>query len=145
MPGPTPVGQHPPFEWRVTDPSASGSAIPLQHSQRAGREVCFENAFSVGELHAEVSDYRRQQKVFAAGAGNAQHFALLPAGGRTECRDLGRIGQPTCAMHSAMTTAITSAGLPACGNACTTAVSATTLMVERAIQPSPPASSLTRE
>jgi len=92
-PGPTPTGQHPPFEWHVTDPGDPGSAAPFQHSQRAGREVWFENAFSVGELHAEVSDYRRQQKVFAAGAGNALHFALSPAGARSECRDLGRIGQ----------------------------------------------------
>jgi hypothetical protein len=129
---PAPTGQHPPFEWRMPDPAEAGSAVPCQHSQRAGREIWFEKAFSVGELHAEVSAYRRQQRVFAAGAGDALPLAPLPAGARQEWRDLGLIGQTSGAM--------TSAALPACGAVRTAAAP----LPERAAQPLALGSALTR-
>lgn len=105
--GPAPGGQHLPFEWRVPVPDNTGGAIGCQHADRAGREVWLETAFSPGELHAEVSAYRRQQNVFAAASRDALHLALRPAGARQDCRDLPLIGQPACAMPRA--------ALPACG------------------------------
>ena len=105
--GPAPAGQHPPFEWRVPVPDDAGGVTGSQHAHRAGREVWLETAFSPGELHAEVSAYRRQQNVFAAEASDALHLALRPAGARPEGHDLVLLARPTGAMPSAM--------LPACG------------------------------
>jgi hypothetical protein len=115
--GPGPAGQHPPFEWRVPVPNDTGCAIPFQHADRAGREIWLETAFSPGELHAEVSAYRRQQNVFAA---PRQAIA------RQESHDLVLIALPTCAIPSAM--------LPTCGVDGTATYAAP--LPERAVWPS---------
>lgn len=98
--------------------------IPCQQAAQAERRGALEIAASLGDLHAEVSAYRRAEQVLA---GLTQEQLALPsgtAGPRHDCRYLGVMGEPTCAMPTAARRACAS------GDACNVGR-------PRAAQPSP--------
>jgi hypothetical protein len=94
-----------------------------------------EAARSLGELHAEVTAYRRQEQVLASALSDGLLVELVPTGARGECRYLGLIGQPTCPLPG--TGHETCASREGCGAAAASRRA-------RAAQPSPEASALTR-
>jgi hypothetical protein len=75
---------------------ATSGATACQHVARAERRQVIEAARSLGELHAEITAYRRQEQVLASALSDGLLVELLPAAARGECRYLGLIGQPTC-------------------------------------------------
>ena len=78
-----------------TLPRAAGEA-PCQDAARAERRTALAVADSLGELHAEVSAYRRAQRVLAGLDGDALRLRSHQADARSECRYLGLMGEPTC-------------------------------------------------
>lgn len=77
-------------------------SIPCQQAARDERRGAFEPDVSLGDLHAEVSAYRRAQQVLAGIAGEAFEFPALRGGDRPDCRYLGLTGHPTCAMPASV-------------------------------------------
>lgn len=115
-------------------------AMSCQDAARAERQTALAAADSLGELHADISAYRRAEKVLASPDGEELRRRSLLADARSECRFLGLMGEPTCGVAQ-----------PARG-ACTSGVRcdrAEPLLPgrawpERPRQPSPAALGLTR-
>ncbi len=76
----------------------AAAAAPCQHAARAERRRALAVADSLGELHAEISAYRRAQKVLAGPDGDALRLRPHFADVRSECRYLGLMGEPTCSL-----------------------------------------------
>lgn len=109
-------------------------ATPCQHAAQAERRGALEAAASLGDLHAEVSAYRRAQQVLSGMEREQLDLVLVAAGGGRECRYIGISGQPTCPIHdSARPGAV-------CGSGC----AGFDPRQPRAVQPSPGLSDLTR-
>lgn len=113
-------------------------APPCQDAARAERRTALAVADSLGELHAEITAYRRAEKVLAGpdadGLRLQPHFENI----RSECRYLGLTGDPTCAVAEPARMAC------ACGTRCSRAepLLPASARPERLIQPS--ASGFTR-
>jgi hypothetical protein len=78
---------HPPF----------AVATPCQTAARMERNVAMATALSLGDMHAEISAYRRAEQVLAGLTSDP----LRLTEGRTGCRYLGVIGEPTCGVATA--------------------------------------------
>ncbi|MCL9998234.1 MAG: hypothetical protein NBV68_02535 [Erythrobacter sp.] len=121
-------------------PRGTAGAAPCQNAARTERRTALAAADSLGELHAEITAYRRAQKVFAGPDGQGlclqPHFEDV----RSECRYLGLMGEPTCGVAEQARTAC------ACGTRCAHADPLPPATARREVlrQPSPAASVLTR-
>ena len=86
----------------VAEPQAgAASAMPCQQAERAARREAFHTAASLGELHAEVSAYRRAEQVLAGLDGTSEMLMQgmlepAPPAAQASCRYAGLLGQPTC-------------------------------------------------
>lgn len=86
----------------VPEPDAPSAPPPTQaisacqHAARAERRKLMETVRSLGDLHDEVTAYRRQEQVLASALSDGLLLAVMPEAGRHECRYFGLIGQPTC-------------------------------------------------
>jgi hypothetical protein len=106
---------------------------------RAERRSALAVADSLGELHAEISAYRRAEQVLASPEGDGLRLRPLSADARRECRHLGVMGEPTCGCPETARMACTS------GTRCARAEPLPLpAMAERLRQPALPASGLTR-
>jgi hypothetical protein len=124
------------FEARATSHDGDMADVTAcQHAARAERRQVIEAARSLGELHEEVSAYRRREQVLASALSDGLLVELLPAAARDECRYLGLIGQPTCPLPGT--------GHETCASreGCTAAAASRWAL---AAHPSPEASALTR-
>jgi len=136
MPAAEETGETPP------EPAAlrGTGAAACQDAARAERRIALAAADSLGELHAEISAYRRAQRVLVSPDGDElrlrQHFADV----RSECRYLGLMGEPTCSLAAPARSACT------LGTRCSKAdpLPPGPPRPERPRQPSPAASGLTR-
>jgi hypothetical protein len=70
------------------------AVAPCQEAAQAERRNAMAAAGSLGELHDEISAYRRAQKVLAGLNGDGLGLSLADA--RSKCRYLGLMGEPTC-------------------------------------------------
>ncbi|WP_285712149.1 hypothetical protein [Erythrobacter oryzae] len=79
-------------------PLRTVAAAPCQDDARAERRTALAVADSLGELHAEISAYRRAQQVLAGPDADrlGRHAQLADV--RSECRYLGLMGEPTCGL-----------------------------------------------
>ena len=76
--------------------------IPCQQAAQADRRGALDVAVSLGELHAEVSAYRRAQQVFAGLASDPLELPAPRGGTLPECRYFGLTGEPNCTMPEAV-------------------------------------------
>lgn len=117
---------------------ASGAA-PCLDAARAERRTALAAADSLGELHAEISAYRRAQRVLAGPDAAALHLDQRFGEARSQCRHLGVMGEPTCGFGEAIRSAC------ACGTRCNWADPLPgPAVAERLPQPSPASAALTR-
>lgn len=77
-------------------PLRTAGAAPCQDAARAERRTALAAADSLGELHAEISAYRRAQKVLEGSDLDVLRLQPPRADLRSECRYLGLMGEPTC-------------------------------------------------
>ena len=91
-----------PADHVAPDRSDWPAPIPCQQAALAERRGALDAALSLGELHAEVSAYRRAQQVLADLAGDQLDLPARRSGALPECRYVGLTGQPTCAMPAAV-------------------------------------------
>jgi len=115
-------------------------AEPGPQAARAERRSALAVADSLGELHAEISAYRRAEQVLAGPDGEGLHLRLHREDARNECRYLGVMGAPTCEVAEPVRAAC------ACGTRCGKAdplPAAAPAPLPRLRQPSP-AAGLTR-
>lgn len=117
---------------------AAAPAAPCQHAAREERHVALAGAASLGELHAEITAYRRAEQVLARVEGEVlgQLHPQREAGGA--CRYLGVMGEPTCGISETLREAC------ACGTETGCDRASAPLRAGIAVQPSPFASGLTR-
>ena len=89
----------------VSEPDAPSAPPPTQalaavtacqHAARAERRQLMEAVRSLGDLHDEVTAYRRQEQVLVSALNDGLLLAVMPDPGRHECRYFRLIGQPTC-------------------------------------------------
>jgi hypothetical protein len=116
---------------------AAGTAL-CQDAARAERHTALVAADSLGELHAEISAYRRAQKVLAGPEGDGLRLQPHFADARGECRFLGVMGEPTCGLAEPARTAC------ACGTRCAHADPLPPAVTRREILRQPSASGLAR-
>jgi hypothetical protein len=76
---------------------SSAPAAPCQNAARAERDVELASATSLGDMHAEISAYRRDEQVLAALKSDPLHLIA----GQAECRYIGIVGTPTCGVPAA--------------------------------------------
>lgn len=116
----------------------AAEAAPGQDAARAERRTALATADSLGELHDEISAYRRAERVLAGpewdGLRLHPHFEDV----RSECRYLGVMGEPTCGVAEPARSAC------ACGTRCSQANPLTPASTRREILRQPSASGLTR-
>ena len=118
----------------VTRMPAPALPVPsAPHTALAERRSPDQTA-SLGELHAEISAYRRTQQVLATLDSDPLQLTVFPPDQRTDCRYLGLIGEPTCAMAFG--------ARPASG--CTSGSGCAGYSPRVVAQPSAPVSALTR-
>lgn len=91
-----------PSDHAAPDQNERPAPFPCQQATVAERRGALDVALSLGELHAEVSAYRRAEQVLADFAGDQLHLPARRSGARAECRYVGLTGQPTCAMPAAV-------------------------------------------
>ena len=116
----------------------SACAAPCQDAARAERRTALPAADSLGELHAEISAYRRAQRVLAGPDGDGLRLAPHFEDVRSECRYLGVMGEPTCGVAEPARTAC------ACGTRCAHADPLSPVSTRREILRQPSASGLAR-
>ena len=140
----TPEGQiahapREPEEERAGLASVPSDTAQVSDMARAERRSVPAVADSLGELHAEISAYRRAEQVLASPEGVGLRLSPLNADARCECRHLGVMGEPTCGLPEAARMAC------ACGTRCSRAEPLPLpAMAERLRQPALSASPLTR-
>jgi len=88
-------------------PLRTAGSAPCQDAARAERRKALAVADSLGELHAEISAYRRAQKVLAGPDLDALRLQPLRAELRSQCRYLGVMGEPTCGLSGPVRSACT--------------------------------------
>jgi len=128
---------------REPEEERASLAPPLSYATQgpataqADRQIALAVADSLGELHAEISAYRRAQQVLAGPEGDGLRLRPLHEDARRECRHLGVMGEPTCGCPepARMTCAR--------GTRCSRA-DPLPAMAERLRQPALPASGFTR-
>jgi len=113
-------------------------AAPCQDTARAERRTALAAADSLGELHAEISAYRRAQRVLAGPDGEGLRLQPRFEDVRSECRYLGVMGEPTCGIAESARTAC------ACGTRCALADPLPPASTRREILRQPSASGLAR-
>jgi hypothetical protein len=135
-----PVSTREPGEARMQAAPVPPQSAPCLDTARAERRAALVVADSLGELHAEISAYRRAQQVLAGPEGEGLRLRPVFEDTRSQCRYLGVMGEPTCAA-----TELTRAAC-ACGTRCSRAEPLPRpAMAERLTQPAPPVSAgLTR-
>lgn len=114
-------------------PTPSRPVPSSQHTAPAARRSQDQVA-ALGELHAEISAYRRTEQVLATLDSDPLRLTAFPQSQRTDCRYLGLIGEPTCAMIFD--------ARPASG--CTSGSGCAGYNPRVSVQPAVPVSSLTR-
>lgn len=120
-----------------TQAAVQGSipAKPLcQQAAQAERRGALEAAASLGDLHAEVSAYRRTQQVLSAMGPDQLDVVLIASDAGHACRYIGVSGRPTCPLHGS------ARQVSACGSGC----AGFDPLQPRAVQPSPAVSGRTR-
>jgi len=116
----------------VDAPVRAAGAAAFQDSARAERSSALAVADSLGELHAEISAYRRAQRVLTGPDGDGLHLAPHSEDVRSQCRYLGAMGEPTCSVGGAARAACI------CGTRCSQADPLRpAARPERLTQPSP--------
>ena len=109
-------------------------AIPCQQAAQAQRRGAPDTAYALGDLHAEISAYRRAEQVLA-GLGREQLDLMLVAShAGQDCRYIGVSGKPACPMPATVRH----------GSACDTSCLAFRPLRLNAVQPSPVVSDFTR-
>lgn len=85
--------------------AAQGPALPpiepCQHAARAERRLALASDDRLGELHVEISAYRRAERVLAKIDGDALPLRLAISEPGLDCRYLGIVGEPTCGIPAA--------------------------------------------
>lgn len=79
------ASQHPPFEWRAADHADAARGLTGGRTSRSGPKVDLDCGLSLGELHAEVTAYRHQQRVFASVARDRLLIDQITAAAPPEC------------------------------------------------------------
>ncbi|MCZ8371028.1 MAG: hypothetical protein O9293_13900 [Porphyrobacter sp.] len=94
----------------VKEASAAGSAgfhpssvpaTPCQDAARAERSVALASATSLGEIHAEISAYRRAERVLSDLKDDPLSLTGKRHAGQAGCRYIGIVGTPTCGVPEA--------------------------------------------
>ncbi len=67
---------------------------PCQYAARTERRLALSTIDRLGEIHVEISAYRRAEQVLAKIDGDALPLRAARAG--RDCRYLGIVGEPTC-------------------------------------------------
>ncbi len=118
----------------------AAAVAPCQDDARAERRTALAVADSLGELHAEISAYRRAQQVLAGPDADRLGLHAQLADVRSECRYLGLMGEPFCGLAGPVRGACTR------GTRCSKAdpLPPGPARIERARQPSPEAAGFTR-
>ena len=91
-----------PHDPEIGPPVHHAPPIPCQQAARDERRGALEPDLSLGDLHAEVSAYRRAQQVLAGLTGDPFELPALRSSNRPDCRYLGLTGHPTCAMPASV-------------------------------------------
>lgn len=109
------VGDNP--SGRAGETAAAGGAAlppvePCQHAAWTERRLALASDDRLGELHVEIIEYRRAERVLAEIDSDA--VLLRPAWeeGARHCRYLGIVGEPTCGIPA------TARAVCACGTGC---------------------------
>lgn len=124
---------------QLASASLHSGGAPVQDGAGAERRSALGMGDTLGELHAEISAYRRAQQVLTGPEGDGLHLRPLHVDARSECRYLGFMGEPTCGLPEPSRRAC------ACGIRCARADPLSRpAMPERLCQPAPPALGLTR-
>lgn len=110
----------------------------VHDAPRMQRRSALAASDSLGDLHEEISAYRRAQQVLASAEGDGLGINTLAGDARSECRHLGVMGQPTCAAAEPVRAAC------ACGTRCGLADPRPPVRTERLVQPVAAAPGLTR-
>lgn len=133
-----PLPPHPVLAAALSPTSGTAAtAKPCQNAARVDRHSVLEQTVSLCDLHAEISAYRQQERIFASLADDAFRLDHPQISARSECRYIGLTGQPTC---GAPVAAMSACG---CGEAwCVKAEAA--MRSEVAAYPSPDLASFTR-
>ncbi|WP_033375749.1 hypothetical protein, partial [Porphyrobacter sp. AAP82] len=77
--------------------AGAAGAGPCPQAARAQRRSALAVTDSLGELHAEISAYRRAEQVLAGPDGDGLHLRLnREDAARNQCRHLGVVGAPSC-------------------------------------------------
>ncbi len=63
------------------------ASIPHQHAAQAQRQVTMHTEASLGEVHAEITAYRRAERVLNSLHGDALDYSLRPHAGGGDRRD----------------------------------------------------------
>lgn len=134
VPSPREFGEN-----RMMSAPLQAASAPGEDPARAERRRALVAADSLGELHAEISAYRRAEQVLAGPEADGLRLRPLRDDARKECRYLGVTGEPTCGL--ADPARITCTGGIRC--ACAEPLPIP-LIAERLRQPSRPVSALTR-
>lgn len=130
----TPVALNGQQEPRDQEHATPAPRTPCQQAAQAERRGAVEAASSLGDLHAEVSAYRRAEQVLVRMEREQLDLVLVAADAGQECRYIGISGQPTCPMPGAVHH----------GSNCGAGCAAFRLLPQRAVQPSLCASDFTR-
>lgn len=100
---------------------------PCQHAARTERCLALPTDDRLGELHVEISAYRRAERVLAKIDGDAVPLRAAPAEPGRDCRYIGIVGEPTCNTPAA------ARAVCMCGTGCDQVAAAP---VQRTVQPS---------
>lgn len=102
---------------RVPSTPRAAFASPCQQDAADERHLALAAGFSPGELHAEVSAYRRREQVLASFDSRAFLFER----GAQDCRFVGLTGEPVCPapvnVRQGCGTGCTAAAIPLPGSA----------------------------
>lgn len=137
------ASEDPPKPDESEAPDGAMQAVPheleaVHDAARMQRRSALAAADSLGDLHEEISAYRRAEQVFASAEGDGLGIDMLASDARSECRHLGVMGQPTCAVPEPIRAAC------ACGTRCGLADPRPPVRTERLVQPVAAAAGLTR-
>jgi hypothetical protein len=97
-----------------TAPRAS-APTPCQHAARDERRMALAAASCLGEMHEEITAYRRTEHILARLDEEMLQRDPLPADNVGSCRFIGLTGEPTCGVPDAARIAC-AGGVP-CANA----------------------------
>lgn len=115
---------------------AAPEPAPCQDAARDERRVALDAAPCLGQVHREITAYRRAEQVLAGFDADVLRLDPLPQGMVDGCRFIGLTGEPTCGVAGPARVAC-AGGIP-CGKAVPAPVAA------QVVQPSPVVPGLTR-